>query len=192
MEERRRYFRIDDRVILNLKPLSTTERKALANQLQQGEIEYPDKQRLFLTLDTEFLDALSKIPVRETEVAKALELLNRKLNLLSQGAALNKERETIFDKPMVQANLSACGIAYHSETSLAVNAEYQVELVLFPSRKYLLFIARVISCEPVEDEPGYRVGLEVSLIRDEDTERLIQHIMRKESELIKSKRDTSS
>ena len=83
-------------------------------------------------------------------------------------------------------NLSACGLACSREQSIAEGTDLKIELVLLPSNTYILTFGQVITCESTMT--GFRIGVEFDSIRDEDLERLIQHIMRKESDLLKAKR----
>ena len=144
--ERRRFFRVDDKAILSCNAVTPEEKKQGIAQLQAGEIQYPDPHRLFLSLESDIQDVIAKLKTRGSEMGLAVELLNRKINLLSKGSVFQGAKNNLLEKHHELVNLSACGIAFFSEQPEPVSLEVQVELILLPSRIYLMAYGAVAGC----------------------------------------------
>ncbi len=192
-EERRRYFRIDDEMVLAWRVLDKSEKEKRLAQFSQGEIEYPDPTRLFLSLEADIATLIGQLAPRDPNVAQILRLMNRKINLISRGPLMGSHQSTLFDDAPQNVNISACGMAFRVEKALPVGADLQVELVLVPEGSYVLCYGVVINCEKSESVDGrqYRVNVDFIAIREEDRDRLIQHIMQKEIEMLQARRRSS-
>lgn len=198
--ERRRYFRVDVEMILSYKPISQEEMQKNSLLLNTSSVEHPDSHKLFITLESDLQEAIARLPKNQAEIANIVTLLNRKLNLLSQGGPVPSTQETIMDLPPQMVNLSACGLAFKSAHPVNLGEAIEFELVLLPEQAYIMGYGMVISCEqkplsPTHDGPSkhpYRVGIDFKALRDDDMERIIQHIMRKEAEILKARRHLQS
>lgn len=190
-KERRRYFRIDDEMILAWRTLTPAEKEKRLAQFDRGEMEYPDPTRLFMSLEADITSLIGDISVREKMVAQVLRLMNRKINLISRGPLMKEHQYSLLDESPQSVNVSACGIAFRVEQALKPGMDIQIELVLVPEGTYVLCYGVVIGCEKDEkgdNERPYRVNVDFSAIREDDRERLIQHIMQKEMELLQLRR----
>ncbi len=191
--ERRRYFRIDDEMIVAWRELSKQEKEKRVEKFSQGEVENPDPTRHFLTLEADITSMIGQLQPRDPLVAQILRLLNRKVNLISRGPLMSAHQTSILDESPQSVNISACGIAFNVEKLIAPKTDLQIELVLVPEGTYVLCYGTVINCETIKiqsDKP-YRINVDFSAIREDDRDKLIQHIMQKELSTLRSRRKTS-
>ncbi len=195
--ERRRYFRVDDEVILAWRTLTHDEKEKRMKQFMMGEMEYPDPTRLYLTLESDITAIIQNLNPRQPELASVLKMLNRKINLVARGAPMSASRGSLLEETPQQVNISACGIAFMVEEELKKGQNIQIEMVLVPEQIYILSYGTVIGCELIshhkknkEDRP-YRINVDFVAMREDDMDRLIQHIMQKELEMIKSRKKES-
>lgn len=177
-DERRRYFRIDEEIIFHWQRISLEERTRKAMQLNMNQIDYPDPDKFFLMLESDLNMALQNLKVLNPEVAKVATLINRKLNLIAANQHIGM-RIHLFDKEPQKVNISACGLAFQSQEKLDPNEPLLVEMLLLPQKVFVQCIADVVSCE--ETGPNvYQVNVDFNVMREEDREQLIQHIVQKE------------
>ncbi len=194
-DDRRRYFRIEDQVILAWHVLTPHEKAKGLERFERGEIQYPDRAGLFLAMEADLIDIMQNINAKQPELAKALELLNRKINLFARAMPMNDSVDTLLDGKPQTVSISASGLSFTTKETAEPGQDIQLEIVLLPGKLYILCYATVVDCNPLsaaemaENTPHqYRLNVDFSTIRDEDVERLVQHIMRKEVEFLRARR----
>lgn len=194
-DERRRYFRVEDQVILAWHALTPLEKNKGLERFDRGEVHYPDNAGLFLSLEADLLDIMQAISVKQPEIVKAFKLLNRKINLFARTMPMNDSVTTLLDEKAQTVNLSASGLSFTANQNAVQGQDIQLEIVLLPEKLYILCYAIVVDCNELtlaEQEANnmhsYRLNVDFSTIRDEDVERLVQHIMRKEVEFLRARR----
>lgn len=194
-DDRRRYFRIEDQVILSWHVLTPLEKSKGLERFERGEIHYPDHAGLFLSLEADLIDIIQAISAKQPEVAKAFELLNRKINLFARTMPINDSVNTLLDEKAQAVSLSASGLSFTANEKAEPGQDIQVEIVLLPEKVYILCYAIVVDCSSLaatEQEANnmhhFRLNVDFTMIRDEDVERLVQHIMRKEVEFLRARR----
>ncbi len=193
--ERRRYFRVDDEVILAWRILTDHEKEKRMQQFSKGEMEYPDPTRLYLTLESDITAIIQNLNPKQPEIASVLKMLNRKINLVARGAPMNASRGSLLEETPQQVNISACGIGFMVEEELKKGQHIQIEMVLMPEKIYILSYGTVIACEHIshskKNDKPYRINVDFAAMREDDMDRLIQHIMQKELEMIRSRKKES-
>lgn len=191
--ERRRYFRIDDEVIFAFHPLDAAEKEALEARIKKGEDLCPDSYHTFVQLESEIMDLVRSNKNANPALSSAVELLNRKLNLFSKGPPSKNAEGSIFNGTPELVNLSGCGIGFLSSKPLEVGTVVEIQMVLLPAQTYVGCVATVANCykghidptkEPNPQKP-YRVGVTFNAIRSEDSEKIIQHVIKKEVETLR-------
>ena len=183
--ERREYFRIDDSIKLSYREV---EKQELPTDLD--ELEYKASGGLTVMsrltgISQQLSTALHRIEQNNPDIADYLKSLDQKLELLAQ-AFLSKESELIeqSDQPV---NLSAGGMAVESPDSIAVGACLEIKMLLLPSYAGILTYGEVVSCNP--EGEGYCVRVDFSYIRDADRDALIRHILRRQGEFLRRRRE---
>jgi hypothetical protein len=179
-DERRRFFRIDDEAEISFKAISNEEFDAWGGDLQEEEGEQLAK------LETEIGIALSKLKSTHPQLAKIGELLNQKINL-----ALNSNPQTqgfVDDGELKPINLSACGIAFHTDESIEKNQSILLQLKLKPSNVAIVTAGKVISTSSEEGKNMIRVDFQQLNQNYQDL--LMQHLFQVQSRALKKKRST--
>lgn len=192
-DERRRYFRIEDDVFFLFRILDETERTKLENRIKIGDALCPDQYYMFLQLETEISDYIHKLKGKEPELSYAMELLNRKINIISKGPPTQKNECSVFDCEVETINLSGCGLACMSPEAVKAGEVLELQLVLLPENAYICCIGRVTNCGEVSLSPNgphlaekpFRVGINYETIRPEDSEKIIQHVIKKEVDALR-------
>lgn len=182
-EERRRFCRIDDGVILRYRLIPENQ---LPTDIEQLDVDLPNRLTLtstFAATTQQMEPLLHKIEGQSLEVAQYLRLLERKLDLIAR-AFLMQEID-VYQEPTCSVNLGAGGIGFYAETPIPVNTMLEIELILLPSYTGILTYGKVVYSrhEPgAEPRLSYRVGVEFCQIREKDRDLFVQHVLRKQSE----------
>jgi c-di-GMP-binding flagellar brake protein YcgR len=179
-ENRRRFFRIDDTVGLEIYPLDQQtyeqgiRRLRLApQQVQQNEI--------LSDLDSALRLGLQQLRNTQPEIAALIELLDRKIESISAQIKPPGAKEIALH----EVNLSACGIAMRlGEGSYQSDDRLRLILHLFPEQIQIEIYARVIHIQH-DATPPPLIAVEFEYMRDNDLDLLIQHIMQRQQLLLR-------
>ena len=182
--ERRRYFRIDDTMGLAYTLLGPEEARAFVDRLGENG---PGTD--YIANFDNRIEALLEAAKAETPVvAELVELLHRKLNFVIRQLDIDADLMRRVAYQLRQVNVSACGMAFSCEEPLPVDQALQLDLLLQPGDVHIPILARVIACDPDAEEPCHFVRLDFEQIRPRDQELLIQHIVRRQSTLLRGSR----
>jgi len=191
--ERRRYFRIEADVFFLFRTIDKVEQTKLEHRIKRGEPLCPDQYYSFLQLETEISDFIHKLKDKEPELSAAMDLLNRKINLISKGPPTEKSEYSVFDCDIETINLSGCGLACMSPEAIEEGAYVELQLVLLPEKCYICCLGRVVNCRdvalsanhPHSAEKPFRIGVNFESIRPEDSEKIIQHVIKREVDALR-------
>lgn len=184
MSERRRFFRIDDHVILKVRKVDEHE---IGPSSHPGKAwEHDEILKALMGMDAQAKTVISRVREIMPDVGQALDVLNNKLNLLTRAVSQHDQELSLEDTQPV--NLSGSGMAYCSDEPLENGNFVELELTLFPSYHYIVTYAKVVHSEPA-DEGRQRISVEFYQLREEDREVLMQHIFRREGEMLRLRRD---
>lgn len=185
-EERRKYFRVRDVVGLDFHALGPEEVKAHNQRKHEtGYFAYTSN------FDNRIHTLLDAVRVQNPAAAEVLDLINKKINFLT--SRLDTEGDLVRPVGLETrpVSLSACGISFHVGEYLSVGSMVHLDMVLKPEELHLSSLARVVECNEHDlESPGaeYYLRLEFEGINPTDEELLIQHVMRRQNELIKALR----
>lgn len=192
-KERREYFRIDDQVLLDYRPLPDQDVAAFRAMLA-GDLPHR-----FMTASTfaatsrQIAHALQRIQSELPEVARCLQAIDQKLNTLAQLFVAEEAQGTLQDSRDV--SLSAGGVAFRAADPVSAGALLELRLVLLPATIGILSAARVAYCEHAGDGDArypWRIGASYEIIRESDRELLVRHVMARETRRLRETRGENS
>lgn len=171
-EERREYYRIEDRVALEIIPAGQGDAAAQGSLAPLfgllGELHQ---------LDFEAQHLLRQIAENNRTLANYLKVQNRRIELLGQALAQDLLKDLGPSRPVI---LSEGGISFAHDQALAENMPLTLKLVLLPQGLGLLLEARVTRCQPQEDG-RYEISLEFEALTDAQRQLLARHILQKQA-----------
>ncbi|MCF7202274.1 PilZ domain-containing protein [Pseudomonas oligotrophica] len=171
-EERREYYRIEDRVALEILPAEA-----------HGNNEPPALPRQFsLLADLHLLDfesqhLLRQIAEHNRTLASYLKVQNKRMDLLGQAlvqgllAGMGPERSV---------TLSEGGVSFVHDRALAEGTQVLLKMVLLPQGLGLLLPARIGRCDP-QAGGGYEVATEFEALTEAQRQLLARHILQKQA-----------
>ncbi|VVN77543.1 hypothetical protein PS712_00829 [Pseudomonas fluorescens] len=174
-EDRREYYRIEDTIALEIRPLSATEATG-QEVLQDASPLFNLLSELHLS-EFESQHLLRQINERDRNIAAFLKSQNKRIDLLSQVIALTVLGQIGEPQPVI---ISEGGIDFQHPTPIAADSRLSVKLVLMPQALGLLLRARVTHCDRKGD--GFDVGTEFEHLTDAQRQLLARHILQKQAQ----------
>lgn len=181
MSERRRFFRINDRVGVAYRVLTEAE----ANSRQEQDAQPADTQSLLARYEQTIDQLLPQ--VESALVAELLGTLNKKLNCIIAQLELDSQLVRDLAHKVREVNISACGMAFVAEEAVMPGKILSLDLLLRPEGTQLATYGQVLSCEKTDE--GHYLRINFISLSPFDQEVLIQHIVRRQGWLIREQRD---
>jgi|TARA_Y100000310_G_C20585340_1_gene765104 hypothetical protein len=191
-QERRRYFRIEDTVIVHYEVLTAEEAAQKESELKQINLRIPDRLR---DTEKELQLLIDKLRIQNPQFANAIELLNVKFNVLKQSQPERFVRKHGVEESVKEVSISACGIAFDTHTRLQVDRMVYLDITLLPSDIHILTLAKVVACDPATDKRAqdpWSLRLDFYHLPMEDEELLVQHIVKRQGRLISAQKSRQS
>ena len=186
--DRREFFRINDKVIVDYNLLSQEESENIAKTIDHpGHDESDHEQSQIRSLDIALRHVIDQINQTDRDIARALRLLDEKITLIAQAfyrAQSNSEEGNIID-----ANLSGGGIAFLVDQRFNMRDPVEIKLQLLPSGSYIHALAKVVSCTPYPAHgESYYLRLAFTHMSEVDTNLLVKHTLNRQAELLRIRR----
>jgi len=189
--ERRDFFRIDDEVHLEYEAVHEDEynnAKQILNEVHESTFALSAN---FATLNHDNNFLLNNIRRNSPEISQYLDLLNQKIDALSQHLLENSTASS--EDNLVTVNISASGIAFNTSDKLEKNQAIKLRIVLLPEKVGIQAYGRIIDCKPDAENKGFLSSVDFEHIRNDDTELMIKHNINKQMiELRKRSEDEES
>jgi len=181
----RRWFRIEDSVLLDWRPSTPAELEEAIARLDLGPGRGFSMTAAFDALTQETRSVRKKVQATHPAIAQYIDALERKLDMLAQ--AILPGETGMDERHLKTVTLSAGGLCFPSDRPAETGTHIEVRLVLLPSRLALLVGGRVVSCEVETEVPEahYRVAVEFSPIRETDRQVLVKHVLARQAKQIR-------
>lgn len=175
-EDRREYYRIEDRIALEITPLSAAE--ALEPELLQDDSPLFNLLSELHLSDFESQHLLRQLSDKDRTLAAFLRAQNKRLDLLSAVVAHSLLGEIGAPHRVI---LSEGGIEFSQTSAIAVGTRVKVKMVLMPRAHGLLLRGRVTHCDA---RPGgdYEVGTEFTDMTDAQRQLLARYILQRQQQ----------
>jgi hypothetical protein len=174
-EDRREYYRIEDMIALEIRPLSALE-AAGQEVLQDASPLFNLLSELHLS-EFESQHLLRQISERDRNFAAFLKSQNKRIDLLSQVIAITVLGQIGDPQPVI---ISEGGIDFQNPSPIAAGSRLSVKLVLMPQALGLLLRARVTHCDRKGE--GFDVGTEFEHLTDAQRQLLARYILQKQAQ----------
>ena len=176
MSERRSFFRIDESIALEYKPIDA----ATANVSHpEGFFTNTSSLKLYSELkkiDAENTQLLYQIKELSRPLAEFLHNQNRKIELLSQELMI-KQKPQPPSNTIRQVNLSEDGIAFGSTTIIEAGQFVALRMFFLPCNAGLILFAKVIRCTP-SNSGEFKIAAKFHRINETQQHLIGQQIMR--------------
>jgi len=185
-EERRRFFRIEDDICLDISIVSEQEYSEAPYELNKVQKSAFALSATFATLNQVHLPMMNSIRTSYPEIAQYLDLMNKKLDSL--GRHILDEELPCSENNQQKVNISASGIAFQSKQNYSLNQPLMLRLVLLPEKIGIEVFGRVINTQTSPDaNDEILISVDFEHIREEDQEILIKHNLNKQMQELREK-----
>jgi len=171
--DRRRYFRIEDRLGLLVVPLGPDEEVRLIESLETPSSRAGLLNDLHAIRDLH-LPERRALEYKFPTVAAYIKVIETQIEMLAQAIG---DGEGFPNSPDTDACLSAQGIGFHWPMSLEIGGCVELRLTLFPDRVHVRALARVVRCDATEGQ-DHQVAVDFTHLREADREAIIRHVHR--------------
>ncbi len=190
MKERRKFYRINDKMSLNYKVVQSSDADQEIKKTKYGYIELADLRNALFCIDARLGDIANQLSKDYPLISEMVTLVNKKIALHERMMGFDEYDDHILTTAR-EVSLSASGVAFSSETPLPEGTHLKLEMVTYPEHNYIPVYARVVSCRQNEENIslGYTIAVEFEAISERDQERLMNHVFKKQAEEIKLQRE---
>lgn len=168
--DRRRYFRMEDRVGLVIVPIAPEDEEQIARGIQEPSSRAGLLNELRAMRDMHLPERRS-LEYKFPTVWAYIKVLEKQIEILAlaigDGDGFSLTADTLV-------NLSAQGLSLTHAAPLPLDSRVEVRLTLFPDRSHIRAIAQVVRSDAEAD--GHRVALEFVHLREADREAIIRHV----------------
>lgn len=190
-EERRQFFRVDDEV--NLVYAKIDKKQVMEGTYVSENIlgNWPLSSALEMVAQESTL-LLLKISKFNPDVADYLKIIDNKIELLAQALVMQSGEFT--NNNIRNANLSATGIAFDSHEAFQNGDFLEIKILLVSSMAVVVAFGKVVYCKSSQSESGhfpYTIGVDYVSIKDQDRELLIKHVVKKQLQQIRDKKENN-
>lgn len=199
MEEKRRFYRIDDSVFLSYKPLNDTSLDEAIARARATAGRRQNALRALGEVDARIATLVPALQSQQPEVAEVVGLLADKVNLLADmvhrelvgvdyGVGHDETGDRAGLRPTHNISLSAGGVSFRAPDSVRIHDCLELSMTLFPEYYYIKAFGRVIGCRdalPTTPQFNKLVAVDFVYIDEQDQEYIVSHVLKKQSELLR-------
>lgn len=191
-KDRRAFFRINDRLIVNFRDITANEARELGEMILSSPSPTAQSKQPIASLQMTFQHLVDQIAHNDRNIARAFRMLDDKLNALANN--LQAIQNPIDESSAVKVNLSAGGVALMSEHEFEAKTPIELRLQLLPSGSPIHALSNVVSCNQLTSEDGtkpYFLRLVFTHMSESDRNLLVKHTLSRQAESLRSHKHTA-
>lgn len=187
-DDRREYFRIKDRLAIEVRILSDDEFLELENTIRYSPTQIVDK----IYDDMRFLkESLSNDDREASQILTYLRTIDKKLDIVINRLG-KSDKETPYRSSYIEVEISGNGINFTSDLCIEGGDYLELRIVIprFPYPR-ITILGQVLRSEDCEgnEAPRCRVVVKFIVINEEDRDLLINYIFMKDREHLRLKKE---
>tara|TARA_R110002072_G_scaffold104540_2_gene228994 strand:- start:8311 stop:8859 length:549 start_codon:yes stop_codon:yes gene_type:complete len=180
MDERRRYFRIDDNIGIRYEVLAPDEVAPRQAALARGEIRGDNTLQL---AERQLQLLIDKLRVQQPEFAEAIHLLNTKFNALKDALPSHAD----FHSVVMPVSISACGLSFDIEAEIRAGEILYMDLTLLPTDLHIHTLAEIVACQ--QSGSVWTISADYLNLSEENEELMVQHIVKRQRKILAERRE---
>jgi hypothetical protein len=181
--ERRSFFRIHDRLIVEFRQITPEDFTKLKDVILYNSTQVSDKIK-----ETHFL-ADKEVKSGNDELFAYMRMINKKLDTIID--LLNKSQYgEIYHSVETEIILSGAGVQFESQIALKAGDYTEVKIIvpIFPYPR-ITILCQVVRSERLYEAPGgtFRIAMQFLVVNEKDRDLLVNYIFDKEREYLRQK-----
>lgn len=185
--DRREFFRINDTVVVDYKVVSKESVPIVARRIAQSTDDDDSNEKAQLrAIQNAFSHLVDQINQQDRDIARALRMLDEKINLVSQ--SVQRHNNPVDPDDLTEANLSGGGIAFMVESPVDIRGHVELHMQLLPTANTIHALATVISCERLlgaSPEKPFHLRMVFTHMDEQDRNLLVKHTLNRQAEMLR-------
>lgn len=185
--DRREFFRINDTVVVDYKVIAKDNVANVARHIAQATDDNEGNEKAQLrAIQNAFSHLVEQINHHDREVARALRMLDEKINLVAQ--SVKRYHNPVNPDDLTEANLSGGGIAFMVDEPVEIRGHVELHLQLLPTANTIHAMATVVSCEKIlsaTPERPYHLRMAFTHMDEQDRNLLVKHTLNRQAEMLR-------
>lgn len=185
--DRRAFFRINDHLVISVAPLTVAEAEQIGQAIIDAPLETSQVAQQVASLQNSFNHLMDQIGHTDRDIARALRMLDDKVNLLAQ--RVQRLNTPLSPEITTEVNLSAGGVALMTDTPFQARSTMEVRMQLLPSGLHIRAIAKVIACEQLiksVQEKSFYLRMAFTHMNETDRNILVKHTLSRQAEELRN------
>lgn len=184
--DERNFFRIDDEVYLEFRVLTEVPRDKGKMPSSRRDVRGNDVLSDLTAVNAQIHPLIEGIKQTNTAVARCLEAINKKVDLLAKAVSKTGEPFKAV-KPNKKVNLSAGGVSFNVGTELLPNTPVEVRLAVASSNLIVTAYGEVTHCVRDGKDPDqpFRVGIKFPALSVAERQALFAHVLGRHTEKLR-------
>lgn len=187
IEEKRRYFRVNDTINLLHKIIDENALLSLSH-ISHDVLSNCSLTAALDVLSQEARMLMPRLERRDPELFEYLKIMDTKINLIAQAATLHDDQFSEHDTRDVC--LSATGLAFSNEVPIEEGELLELRMFLTSCMAVIVAYGRVVQCRDNSQENPqrpYSICVEYINMKEDDRELLIKHVVKKQLQQLRDK-----
>lgn len=187
IEEKRRYFRVNDTINLLHKIIDENALLSLSH-ISHDVLSNCSLAAALDVLTQEARMLMPRLERRDPELFEYLKIMDTKINLIAQAATLHDDQFSEHDTRDVC--LSATGLAFSNEVPIEEGKLLELRMFLTSCMAVIVAYGRVVQCRDISQENPrrpYSICVEYINMKEDDRELLIKHVVKKQLQQLRDK-----
>lgn len=185
--DRREFFRINDTVVVDYKTVEREKVGTIAHRIARSADDNESNEKAQLrAIQTAFSHLLDQINYHDRDTARALRMLDEKINLVAQ--SMKRYHNPVNPDDLTEANLSGGGIAFMVDEPIEIRGHVELHLQLLPTANTIHALATVVSCEKIlsaTPERPYHLRMAFTHMDEQDRNLLVKHTLNRQAEMLR-------
>lgn len=183
-QERRQYFRIASQVAVHVEPVEGNKHVSL----EMLEQERPKAFALVNDVNQIAMEAerlVRQLDRTDPTVAEFCRNIDKRIQLLTRFIALQALSDPVEQKLV---SISGNGLRFTTDKAFETGQVVRVELMLPDSGSTILCFGEVVDTRKVDD--GFEIAVTFTVISEADRDAIIRHVLTREAELLRNKKES--
>ncbi|RMH45402.1 MAG: PilZ domain-containing protein [Gammaproteobacteria bacterium] len=183
-QERRQYFRIASQVAVHVEPVEGNKHVSL----EMLEQERPKAFALVNDVNQIAMEAerlVRQLDRTDPTVAEFCRNIDKRIQLLTRFIALQALSDPVEQKLV---SISGNGLRFTTDKAFEKGQVVRVELMLPDSGSTILCFGEVVDTRKVDD--GFEIAVTFTVISEADRDAIIRHVLTREAELLRNKKES--
>ncbi len=192
MSQSRKHFRIDLEALVQCTIIDEPQANNLATMIR-SRVPSESIDSEAVKINKQILDAIAALSNSNMQLGHLLDMLNMKINLLTQEVEFLKALNPQSGVPaniLMPINISGGGALIYYQQELDAGTLLDCKITFVPEHVAVRSVARAIKSFPAEGDPNgeWRVAIEFTHMHEEDQDRVVRKVLQEQTKQLRAQK----